>query len=79
MTTQKKPKLMTEEILSKSVSNENAKALEFYKTYKEISDITEKIDIAMGRKKIYRYSSGSTQNFEIDTHEIPPTIQSYKV
>ena len=79
MKSQKKSKLVSEEILSKSVSGENTEALEFYKKYKEISDITEKIDIAMGRKKIYKYSSGSTQNFEIDTHAIPPTIQSYKV
>ncbi len=79
MTTQKKSKLTTEEILPESVLNENAKALEFYKTYKEISDIAEKIDIAMGRKKIYKYSSGSTKNFEIDTDALPPSIQSYKV
>ena len=69
---------MSEEALSKL--NEDAKALEFYKTYKDISDITEKIHIAMGRKKIYQYSSGSTQNFEIGTHAaLPPAIQSYKV
>ena len=78
MATQKS-KLSVEEVLPKSVLNENAKALEFYKTYKEISDIAEKIDIAMGRKKVYKYSSGSTQNFEIDTNAIPPTVQSYKV
>ena len=75
----KTPKLRTEEILPESVVNENAKALEFYKTYKAISDIAEKIDIAMGRKKIYKYSSGSTQNIEIDTHALPPAIQSYTV
>ena len=46
--------------------NENAKALEFYKTYKEIADISEKIDIAMGRKQTYKYSYGSAQNCEIN-------------
>ena len=79
MKSQNKSELVSEELLSKSVSGENTKALEFYKKYKEIASITEKIDIAMGRKKIYKYSSGSTQNFEIDTHAIPPTVQSYKV
>ncbi len=79
MTTQKKSKLITEEILDQSGLDETSKALEFYKTFKEISDITEKIDIALGRKKIYTYSSGSTKNFEIDTDAIPPTIQSYTV
>ena len=87
MTTQKKSKLITEEILPQSGLNETAKAgldetakaLEFYKTFKEISDITEKIDIALGRKKIYTYSSGSTKNFEIDTDALPPPIQSYTV
>ena len=79
MSNQKESKLVSEKILSKAVLDENAKALEFYKKYKEIAAITEKIDIALGRKKIYRYSSGSTQNFEIDTHAIPPTVQTYKV
>ena len=79
MSNKEKSKLTTEEVLPKSVLNENAKALEFYKKYKEISDITEKIDIAMGRKKIYKYSSGLTQNFEMDAHALPPTVQSYKV
>ena len=79
MKSQKQSKIVSEELLSESVLDENTRALEFYKKYKEIASITEKIDIAMGRKKIYKYSSGSTQNFEIDTHAIPPTVQSYKV
>ncbi len=49
------------------------------KLYKEISDVKEKIDIAMGRKSIYKYSSASTQNCEINNHAIPPTTTSYKI
>jgi len=73
-----KSKLLSEKILPKKALNENAEALEFYKTYKEISDVSEKIDIAMGRKQTYKYSSGSTQNCEINHHAIP-TAKSYKI
>ena len=66
-------------VVPKPVLDGNAEVMKFYKQYKRISDITEKIDIAMGRKKIYKYSFGSTKNFKIDPHAIPPTIQSYKV
>ncbi len=79
MKNKKQSTLTTEKVLPEFVLNENAKALEFYKTYKAISDIAEKIDIAMGRRKIYKYSSGSTQNIEIDPHALPPAIQSYTV
>ena len=54
--TQKNLHSVSEKTLSKSMLDENTKALEFYKKYKEISDITEKIDIAMGRKKTYNIS-----------------------
>ena len=79
MDSKKKSKLTTEKALSKSVVNENAKAIEFYKTYKEISDIAEKIDIALGRKKTYTYSSNSTKNCEINHHGISLTTESYKI
>jgi len=79
MSSQKKPKLLSEKILPEKVLNENAEALEFYKTYKEIADVSEKIDIAMGRKQTYKYSSGSTQNCEINHHAITPTTKSYKI
>ena len=65
--------------MQKTVLDENAKALEFYKTYKEISSISEKIDIAMGRKQTYKHSSNSTQNCEINHHAVPPTTKSYKI
>ncbi len=72
-------KMLSEQIMPKTVLDENAKALEFYRTYKEISGISEKIDIAMGRKQVYKYSSNSTQNCEINHHAIPPTTKSYKI
>ena len=72
-------KLLSEKVMPQSVLNENAKAVEFYKKYKKIADISEKIDIAMGRKQIYKYSFGSTQNCEINHHAIPPTTKSYKI
>jgi len=78
MSSQKKPKLLYEKILPGKVLNENAEALEFYRTYKEIADVSEKIDIAMGRKQTYKYSSGSTQNCEINHHAITSTTKSYK-
>ena len=56
----------SEEIPSSSVLDENVKKLEFYKQYREISDITEKIDIAMDGKQVYKCVSGSTKNTEID-------------
>ena len=79
MPNQKKSKLVSEKILPKTTLDENAKALDFYRTYKKISDISEKIDIAMGRKQIYKYSSSSTQNCEINHHAIPSTTKSYKI
>ena len=83
MESKRKSKLTTEEVMPKSILEQNAEALELYKEtdglLKETTDILEKIDIAMGRKKIYKYSSGSTQDFEIDPRAIPPAVQSYKV
>ena len=73
-------KWVSEEVFPQSARSETVKtALDFYRKYKEIADITEKIDIAMGRKKVYKYSSGSTQHFKIDPHDIPSTTQSYKI
>ena len=72
-------KLLSEQVMPKIVLDENAKALEFYRTYKEISGISEKIDIAMGRKQTYKYSTGSTKNCEINHHAIISTTKSYKI
>ena len=83
MTTQKKSKLITEEILPKSILEQNREALELYKEtdglLKETTDVLEKIDIAMGRKKTYTYSSNSTKNCEINHYGISLTTESYKI
>ena len=71
-------KLLSEKIMPQAVLDENEKALEFYRTFKEISDISEKINIAMGRKKTYKYSTRSTKNCEI-THHAISTTKSYKI
>ena len=78
MSSREKSSLLSEKILPEKALSENAKALEFYRTYKEIADISEKIDIAMGRKQIYKYSSNSTQNCEINRRAIS-TAKSYKI
>ena len=75
----KQKKLVSEKILPKKTLDENAKALNFYREYKEIADISEKIDIAMGRKHKHQYSSSSTENCEIYHYAIPPTTKSYKI
>ena len=72
----KKHGLVIDEIFSKDVLDKNKKTLE---GYKKISSITKKIDLAMGRKKEYKYSSGSTKHFKINNDVIPPTTKSYKV
>ena len=79
MSSKKSEKLVSEEVFPQAVSDENTKALEFYKQYREIADITEKIDIAMGRKQTYKYTFGSTENCEINHHAIPHRTDSYKV
>ena len=83
MSIKNRSKLVSEEILSSSVLSENTRALDLYKgtqdILKEIADIMEKIDIAMGRKQIYICTSGSTENCEINPYAIPPTTSSYEV
>ena len=69
MTNEKK--LISEQVMPKQVVDENTEALEFYRKYKEIIDGIERIDIAMGRKQIYKYISRSTENCKINDHAIP--------
>ena len=82
MITQKKPKLTTEEVLPKSILEQNREAVELYKEtdglLKETTDVLEQTDIALGRKRIYTYSSNSTKNCEINHYGISLTTESYK-
>ena len=83
MTTQKQSKLSTEKVLPKSILEQNMKALELYKEtddlLKETNDVLEQTAIALGRKKIYTYSSNSTKNCEINHYGISLTTESYKI
>ena len=84
MATQKKQsKLSTEEVLPKPILKQNAEALELYKEtddlLKETTDVLEQTAIALGKKKIYTYSSNSTKNCEINHYGISLTTESYKI
>ena len=83
MTNQKRSKLVTEEILHDSILEQNTESLELYKEtdnlLKETSDILEQVNIALGRKKVYKYISGSTRNCKINHDAILPTTTSYKI
>jgi len=82
-TKKKQSKLSTEEVLPKSILEQNMEALELYKEtdglLKETTDVLEQTAIALGRKKIYTYSSNSTKNCEINHHGISLTTESYKI
>ena len=79
----RKSKLVTEEILSQSILDQNTEALELYKEtdhiLKETTDILEQTALALGKKKTYTYSSNSTKNCEINHYGIPLTTKPYKV
>ena len=88
MTAKKPAKLVSEALLPRHISDEDAKALDFYRDsyrdfhreYKEISDIAEKIDTAMGREKpIYKLVFGSTKDCKINPDAIPLPTSSYKI
>ncbi|MCY4512745.1 MAG: hypothetical protein OXB86_03555 [Bdellovibrionales bacterium] len=79
----RKSKLAAEEVLPKSALDRNTEALELYKEtdslLKETANILEQMDIALGRKKVYKYSSSSTQNCEINHNVVSLTTESYQV
>ena len=79
----KQSKLSTEKVLSKSLLEQNKKALELYKEtddlLKETTGVLEQTAIALGKKKIYTYSSNSTKNCRINHYGISLTTESYKV
>jgi len=83
MATKKQSKLSTEEVLPTPILKQNAEALELYKEtddlLKETTDVLEQTAIALGRKKIYTYSSNSTKNCEINHYGISLTTESYKI
>ena len=87
MSQNKAKKLITEEILSQPVLDENTKILDWYRQYQETADIfketvdmLEQVDIALGRKKLYKQNYAGTETFKLKPHDIPLlTTQSYKI
>ena len=83
MTAKKPAKSAPGEPLPRHVLDKDAKNLDFYRDfyrkYKEISDIAEKIDAAIGRKIICRQVFRSTKDCEINPNAIPPAASSYKI
>lgn len=81
MTTQNS-KLSIQKVLPKSILEQNMEALELYKEtdglLKETTDILEQTAIALGRKKIYTYSSNSTKNCDINHYGISLTTKNYQ-
>ena len=70
MSQNKAKKLLSEEILPQPVLDENIKILDWYRQYqetadifKETVDILEQVDIALGRKKLYKQKSAVTTTF----------------
>ena len=76
MSSKKRVKLASEEILQQTILDKSANVLELYKEtddiFKKTIDILEKTAIALGRKKPLKYSFSSTQNCEINYNAIPP-------
>jgi hypothetical protein len=60
-------------VASKKVLDKNAQALKFYSDYRKAFDLIERVDVALGRKPIFKADTGSTLNFEINQHGIAST------
>lgn len=60
-------------VVTKKVLKQNAKALKFYDTYKESSDLIDRTDIALGRKSTFKVATGSTLNSEINPYGVVST------
>lgn len=57
-----------DKIAPKEVVNKNATALKAYDAYKRTADIIERADIAAGKRIVFKSSTGSAINFQIDLH-----------
>ena len=67
------PSKLISKMVSKKVLKQNAKALEFYDSYKEISDLLDRTNVAMGRKPTFKAETGSTLHFEVNQHGVAST------
>lgn len=64
---------MISKIASKNILEKNKEALESYGFYKEISDLLDRADIALGKKPAFKVANDSTINFEINQHGVAST------
>ena len=70
----KKPsKKLISKVASKKALRKNARALKSYRSYKKTSGILERVDVALGRKPVFKADTGSTLNFTITQHGIAST------
>lgn len=61
-------KSITTILLSKDVSERNAKALDIVNLHKKVSNIIERTHIAMGRKSSYKIAISSTKDQKLNTN-----------
>ncbi len=60
-------------IASKKALDENTAAFRAYDAYKEASEIIERSEIAAGKRVVFKSSTGSAINFQIDLNGIYST------
>ncbi len=72
MAQKSEPKLITR-VAPKKVLEQNVEALKSYEHYKQMSDIIDRANIALGRKPAFVAGTGSTLNFEVDRYGVAST------
>lgn len=60
-------------VASKKVLKQNEDAVRSYDCYKETTDLIDRVDIALGRKPVFKTAIGSTLNFEINLYGVAST------
>ena len=60
-------------LASKKILKQNTEVLKSFEYYKELSDLLERADIALGKKTAFKVPTGSTLNFEINQYGIAST------
>lgn len=73
MKTKKSSQEIFIKVVSKKALAKNAKALESYSHYKRVSNIVERVDIALGRKTTFKEKLESTLNCEINNYGVIST------
>ena len=71
----KKSGFTASKVLPKDTLYKNERALGLYRQHQETKDILERTAIALGRKKVFKTISSSTQDCEINLHAICSTTK----